>query len=545
MIRTLVATCCFLVAIAQPPNANAQSDDIDAAIKRMPKPWKVKANRFNSEEYQATLFHWQDKYPQLFALSERARSGDDYPVYLIDLTDQSVVDDDKQRVLITGLHAGPERTGTGTILHLIEWLLSDDPEARDILKKQRILLMPIMNPHGFFPAETHGNAAGLPVYDGRRGLMWDIETMKLRNPEKTPELNAFLQVVDEFQPEVHADIHGVSLHYNGQLVLESVGSAGSNHSLRPWDPRVSEAMISAAIEEGFPSDRYEADAQRMLWGPELNPHVDKLWMGRVFFYPGMYPYMKYHTLPLITENGWEQGGVARLKGLLRLGNTTPSFQPHRGYAVDRMKNIGGHYLAAYGNTAAERRQSRAELWQRQEHLTTGILYSETDHRILIGCGITPAGRAALAPEQPTGAKITKQELEENLAAFAEVNSEALGKYLNAGPERSFYSTARPDALDRGIEHGLAMTIRISYRAPELLDVRLNGHSISESGTDGYQTWLGDGYTHLRVNIPPEKTANADLFVLSCLYTSDEKRSYGWRPPTEVLEKLKLKGTAKP
>jgi hypothetical protein len=533
----IILTAIFLITLL--PALFAQSGDIAAALERMPKPWKTKANRFTFEEYDATLHYWQKKHSKLFALSERARSGDGYPVYLIDLTDQTVADDDKQRVLITGLHAGPERTGTTTILRLIEWLLSDDAEAREILRKQRILLMPIMNPHGFFPSETHGNAAGLPIYDGRRGLMFDIPTMKLRDPEKSPELSAFLEIVDEFQPEVHADIHGVSLHYNGQLVVESVGSAGSNHALRPWDARVSNAMIAAAIEEGFPSDRWEADAQRMLWGPNLNSHADKLWMGRVFFYPGMYPYMKYHTLPVLTENGWEQGGVARLKGLLRLGNTTPSLQPHRGYSVDRMKTIAGHYLAAYGTNAAERRRSRAELWQRQGNLSLGVLYSETDHRIMIACGITPKGRAAMVPKALTLVKIPKVQFAKNLAAFPSFNSEALAKYMNAGPEQSLY-VAKSPALDAGIQHGLAMTIRISYAAPELLDVRLNGHSLPQSTTDGYQTWLGDGYTHLRVNIPPEKTAIADLFVLSCIYTSDQPRTYGWRPPAEVVEALNKK-----
>ncbi len=539
MRRLIFAATLLTLGVVFAPAARSQSADIDAALEKMPKPWKMRANRFTFEEYDATLRFWQDKYPGLFALSERARSGDDYPVYLIDLTDQSVPDHDKQRVLITGLHAGPERTGTMTILHLIEWLLSDDEAARETLRNQRILLMPIMNPHGFFPTETHGNAAGLPVYDGRRGLMWDIKTMKLRAADKTPELNAFLEVVDEFQPEVHADIHGVSLHYNGQLVLESVGGAGSNHALRPWDPRVSDAMIDAGIAEGFPSDRWEADAQRMLWGPELNPHAGKLWMGRVFFYPGMYPYMKYHTLPVLTENGWEQGGVARLKGLLKLGNTTPPNMPHRGYAVDRMKTITGHYIAAYGNNAEERRRSRAELWERQENMSLGVLYSETDFRIMIACGITPTGQQAILAKDPLKVKIAKADLAENLKALPDFDAESIRKYMEAGPEQSLYVGSRSAAIEKGIDHGLAMTIRISYASPELLDVRLNGHSIPESTTDGYQTWLGDGYTHLRVNIPPEKTRDADLFILSCVYSSDKQRSYGWRPPTEVLEKLKL------
>ncbi|MGY8719588.1 MAG: hypothetical protein ACKVI3_17620, partial [Verrucomicrobiia bacterium] len=99
----IILTAIFLITLL--PALSAQSGDIAAALERMPKPWKTKANRFTFEEYDATLHYWQKKHSKLFALSERARSGDGYPVYLIDLTDQTVADDDKQRVLITGLHA--------------------------------------------------------------------------------------------------------------------------------------------------------------------------------------------------------------------------------------------------------------------------------------------------------------------------------------------------------------------------------------------------------------------------------------------------------
>ncbi len=527
-----------LIAWWSLPAVAAHSDHVEA-LSRMPRPWLEKPNTFTFEEYDATLRHWAEKRADVVSLSKRGESGDGFPLYLVDLTAKSIPDDDKQRILITGLHVGPERSGGTTILRLIEWLLGGDAEAREVLRKQRVLAMPVMNPHGMFAAEGNGNAAGLPVYDGRRGKMWDIAAMRLLEPEKTPELGAFVGVADEFQPEVHADVHGVTLSFNGQLVSESVGSAGSNHALRPWDSRVTEAMIAAGREAGYPSDRWEADAQRMLWGPELEPHAPKLWMGRVFFYPGSYPYMKYHTLPVLTENGWEEGGVARLKGLLRVGNTGSDFQPHPGYAVDRVKSLGGHYLAAYGRTAAERRASRVELWSRQGAITLAMLYPQCDCRALVACAVTPAGRSALVPRDPKTQALTAQGFIESMRALPEVDADAIETFVKAGPEVRLYAdpTLQP-AEDRGLEHGLAFLLRLSYAKPELLDLRLNGHLIKESAADGFQTWFADGFTNVQINVPPEKTRGADVFVVSCAYRPDVQRTYGWRPPAEVLSKIK-------
>ena len=100
-----------------------------------------------------------------------------------------------------------------------------------------------------------------PTTVGRSHRSGDPKTLKLRYPEKAPEIAAYLSVVDEFQPEVEADMHGVDLRYNGQLVFQSAGAAGSNYSMRPWDWRFTEAMRREAEKEGYGSSRWEADTQ--------------------------------------------------------------------------------------------------------------------------------------------------------------------------------------------------------------------------------------------------------------------------------------------
>ena len=87
-------------------------------------------------------------------------------------------------------------------------------------------------------------------------------------------------------------------------------------------------------------------------------------------------------------------------------------------------------------------------------------------------------------------------------------------------------------------YGMAFRLRLPYRRPKLLDVRLNGHRLPESPTDGYQAWYADGFTQVQVNVPPAKTKSLRLAVVTCAYAPDVKRTYGWTPPREVLDRLK-------
>ena len=91
-----------------------------------------------------------------------------------------------------------------------------------------------------------------------------------------------------------------------------------------------------------------------------------------------------------------------------------------------------------------------------------------------------------------------------------------------------------------VEQGIAFQLRIPYQNPDLSDIRLNGHLLQKSETDDYISWNGDGFTHVQVNVPPEKAKNNDLYIITCLYHPHEKRAYGWKPPQTVLERIKQK-----
>jgi len=521
------------------------SGDHESRLAQLPRPWVRPIDRITLEEYEATLKYWAQQHPGLFSLQKRGESHDGQPVYLVKITDASEPDEDKQVALVSALHGGPERSGTTTTLKLIEWLMGNSDLAKETRRKQIVLVVPIANPHAFFKTDRFGNKEGIDLYDPQLAY-WDLKALKLAAPQRTPELAAFLSIVDEYKPEVHLDLHGTGLQAfpedklgdrtmrEGQTMFEVSACSYSNCGVRPWDPRVTEAMVRAGQEAGYGSDRAEADAQRCFYSADHDVFRSRLWIAprperfRTLFYG----YMKYHTMISTTEIGWEDSGVARVCGILALGNKPWLDETFSGYPVTRVRYRAGRYITAYGQTAAQRRQSRVELWPRQESFSDGMLYPEYDGRATYVCAVTPQGMAALDNDP--------DKFISDLRLLPGLNADAIERFVKPGPEHRV--TARKRALSKGlpVQHGIGFRLRVPYRSPELLDVAVNGHSLKESETDGYQAWYADGYTQVQISLPPEKSRKADLFVVTCAYKPNEQRNCGWRPPEAVLRQLRGK-----
>ena len=506
-------------------------------------------HRLTWEEYEGTLRLWKSTHPQWVTLESRGISGQNMPVCLLKITDRSVADADKQVCLITTLHCGPERTGTSGAMAFIEWMLSDDPLAAETRRRQVILVMPIVNPLAMFYTDRWRNEHGVEPYTGQglAGKVWDVKTLSVRNPKEAPELMAVVSVVDEYQPEVHVDFHGTGLQeygpdqlgtrrtYHGQIMTEITGGSYSNIALRPWDWRVTEAMIDAGNAAGFPSDRFEADAQRTFWGPELAPLGKKLWPGMPLFYSQHYSYAKYHTMFATQEVAWEQSIVERMKGLLQIGNKVWNDERQPSYPVNRLKHFVGHFVTAYGNTATQRRKSRVELWSKQSNFALGFMYPQTDGRESLVCATTAAAKRAVAADN-------LRELQVNLQDQFDSDAQSISRFIEAGPELklameipSSRLLAAEEVDDMKIENGISFRLRLPYRQPTQLDVQLNGRALKPSATDGYENWFADGFTQVHVNVPPAKASNTELYFITCSYTPDEVRPTGWIPPAAVQE----------
>lgn len=555
-LTRLYSCACFMLLVFlatvqqsigdEPAAKDAVSTDpgIESRLERMRRPWTEPVHRLTSREYEATLEYWAKEFASILSVETAGVTREGVRIKLLRITDANTPDTDKQVCLISALHGGPERSGTTTVMHAIEWLLSDDPEAVETRRRQVVLLLPIINPYAYFETDRFGNSSGIDPYTGGGPANWDLKTMTYKAVDKAPEVKAVLNIVDLYQPEVHIDVHGTGLQeypddklgnrtrYQGQTMFEVTGSAYSNYALRPWDWRVTDAIIAAGVEAGYPSDRFEADAQRAYWGPSMQAVSHQMWRGRPNFYTAQYAYAKYHTMVAALEVGWEASGLARLKGMLRIGNRVWPTERQRGYPVDRVGSFIGHYVTSVGQTAAARRHSRVELWERQAGFTQAVLYPQTDGRDTYFVAMNTAGQALL-DESP-------DVFVDHIRSRPEFDADTLSKFLAAGPEIKIAidRASRPTKTADALEHGIGFRLRLPYRSPELLDVRVNGFLLGESETDGYTTWFGNGFTHVQINLSAEKARGRDLFAITCVYRPDVERKYGWKPPAAVLEKLK-------
>ncbi len=320
--------------------------------------------------------------------------------------------------------------------------------------------------------------------------------------------------------------------YRGQTMFESTGSAYSSFLLRPWDPRITDAMIQAGVEAGYGSDRAEADAQRGFWAPDLDPLAGRLWRGRTRFYTAQYGYA---PLPYPSDRpGGGLGGSRR--------------RPAEGAAADRKRILAGPaHLRLSGETGSSRSPgttsrpgagpppsaagAASNSWEKQERFLQGILYPQTEGR--------DSYLVAVDKEASRMLDSDPEVLLSNLRNQSGIDAEAVETFVRAGPEILVVLDRRNQADAAGssrIRHGIGFRFRIPYRRPQLVDLRLNGHALVESPVDGYQSWFGNGFTQVQVNVPPEKAKALRIFILTIAYRPDVTRSYGWTPPRAVLER---------
>lgn len=529
---------------AVPTAFSQETNTLSDKLSQLSQPWHQKIHRVSREEYEATMNYWASQFSQLTELERVGITLEGFPILLLKITDKAVPDNNKQVCLITALHCGPERSGTTTILHLIEWLLGNSPEAQETRRKQIVLLMPVVNPYAFFVTDRFGNSQGIDPYTGGGAQNWDLTAMSYKQLDKSPEIAAVLSVIDQYRPEVHADVHGVGLQEfpenllgdrtmrRGQSMFEVTGSAYSNYTLRPWDWRVTEKMLIAGVDAGFPSERFEADAQRLFWGPALQSVANELWRGRPNFYTAQYGYHRYHTMLSAFEVAWEQGGVARLQALLQIGNSPWIGEQEPGYPVNRVASFLGRFVTASGKTAEQTRASRVDLWRRQSEFSHGLLYPQFEGREAYLLSLTSAGDKMLVED--------KDEFLENISASKGIDVDPIREIISSGPEIKLYVergqiSKEPD--HRPIQYEMGLRLRIPFSAPELVDVRLNGRLLEPGEEDGYQTWFGDGFTQVHIRVPVEVAAKADLLIVTCLYNAKTRRDYGWTPPQAVLDKI--------
>jgi len=318
--------------------------------------------------------------------------------------------------------------------------------------------------------------------------------------------------------------------FDGYCHVENSGASYSNLALRSYRHEIIRLMDEAALEEGYPSDEAENDAERVPWGPELEAMRERLWHGRPRVYAAIYCYYRYHTLPLAGEVAWERSGFLRHRRLLRIGNETWPGEYYPGYPTRVIMKNCFHLVTAYGQTAAARRRSRVELWNKQRQISHGINNPQTEGLMLYVVATSPGAVKRWTPENSLKGFLNR------IGEHPGVNAEAIRRAMAGHPDGPGQWGAQANVYLEGggakeeeavpIEHGLSLRLRIPFCKARPTDLRLNGHPIGVSETDGYLTWVARGYTYAQISIPPKRSRAEDLFIVTCQYDPGEKRTQG-------------------
>ena len=532
----------FLLGIA----AAAAFLGVSAAdrLGELEKPWATPARRLYLKSYIGTMNYFAAVHPDCATLEVRGRSPKGLPVYLLKVTDKSVPDDNKNVLLITGFHSGAERTGAAGVLAFTEWLTGDSALAVESRKKNVVLLMPIVNPEGYFLFEHWGNCRKMDIYALGRGNRINLDTQELKNPENGPEVLAYRGVADQYHPDMHIDVHGTGLHFNGHVQPPTMGRAGSNSSLRPWDDRVNRIMIDAGNRAGWGYMQIDVDSQRLIWGEAMGKNQRSYCeMGQPYYSSAHYGYFKHHTMPYMIESTWCDMVVEPIKGLLEAANKGLTAGPIDDFPVNRVKTNYALHLEAYGTTKAARRDSRVKLWQKQKYFLVGSSYPETANYRLAVAAYGKEGLEALTGSLADSGRWGQAKFEDMLKILEKVDYidvAELKHFLDAAPPRVFkvmYEKGDFAATDEvpELDSGLAMVIPLPTTENDVLYLTLNGKPLEESATDGYQKWIADGFTFIRVNIPPERTKKEKLFLLACAWNQKKAATFGYLPNEEMTK----------
>ncbi len=477
------------------------------------------------ERLQAQLEHWAALRPELMTLETLGHSAEGRPIHAATLTAPEADPTHKQHVLLTAQHSGIERTATTSLFSLMEWLLSADPAAAEILRQSVVVMMPVVNPDGYVHG-THPNTAGHDPY-----TRWTLEGPAF--PDEMPEAVAVQQMMDLWRPDVHADAHGLDLSFPGYISLENSGASYSNTSLRAYHRELVAEMDAAALEAGYPSELLEQDAERLFWGPELEAMAHKCWVGRPRIYAAIYCYYHYHSLLSAAEVMWSESGYLRHRRLLELASRVWPGEPYSGYPTRVIDTNTLYSIVAYGTGPAARRQSRVELWNRLEQMTHGMVNPQTEGLVFYVCATSRVAAEALEadPSLEGLRRLLQQSPDidhEPLLPLLETYPDGAGQW---GERPAVYLSSRPrgETASSLPRHGAGFRLRIPYGRAELLDTRLNGRPLAVSETEGYFTYCDRGYTVLQVNVPPQRAAAEDLLVVTCRYDPRETRRQVWEP----------------
>jgi hypothetical protein len=385
-------------------------------------------------------------------------------------------------------------------------LIGDDPLAAEIRRRQIVLLMPCNNPDGL------AGDGGSDVY-----MCWSFDGVV--DPDKHPEAVALQGVIDQYKPEVHADVHGV--WFAEQTMWESTGISWASGLSRSFLPEIPRLMDAAAEQAGFLITAGEQSAGQVRATAPVPGADHHYYIRHANVNDCVYTYHTAHAITITFESGFEESTIVRLRRLLRIGNERWRGERYRGYPVNQVACWTSMALSAWGTTAAQRRASRVELWTKLGQLSYGCAHPEPRGTMMAFVCTDPETRARIFGDKKLPVVVEK------LAAEAHIDGKTVMAFAERTPALNALQSGPVSKRATGpIEHGLVIRLLIPYADATLTHLCLDGHQIAESDTDGFHVRRRPG-TIVEVAVPPGKVRN--VHVVTCAYETKTTRRAGFQP----------------
>ena len=170
--------------------------------------------------------------PELIQYHEIGHSVQGLPISLLEVNEYPQIERD--RFLIwTGIH--PSEPDPLAAFWVIEWLMSNDPEAVRARDAYTFEVLPMINPDGFHLGTSGCNANGVNIF-------WDF---RRDDPIKCPESVALWRWIEARPPQVALDIHA----YIYQVNKRARPYIGSIRSYPPKFRRAAWSMQRAVVKQ--------------------------------------------------------------------------------------------------------------------------------------------------------------------------------------------------------------------------------------------------------------------------------------------------------
>lgn len=286
-----------------------------------------------------TLVRWCEELaadnPGLVSIQELGRSPEGRPIYAVVVTDAATPDAQKECALIVCGRHGHELGTRIAGPALLSWLVG--PEAREIRRAQRIVVVPCANPDGCVREEFWAPKDSLSATE--EATLGDL--LRGETPDVLLDIHSWGDVLDG-----EAVVMGLTADFGVDMLT---------YCATAWE------LAETAAAAGYPVLIHCATASAGYNNFLCEP-----------------AYEQFHTLALgaevnhafLTPDETAESALCIQRGLLRLGNRTAPGELVHGYPVRTILGNEMTSIRAAGENNAELRESRATLWRLRREFTS-------------------------------------------------------------------------------------------------------------------------------------------------------------------------------